>query len=73
MSAARGKDLAQEPSADSGRISAFGGVGRPGALKARHPDAAIVNVERAPQVARDYHDWDLPNEDEIRHAAMAGH
>ena len=29
-------------------------------------------VERARQVAREYHDWDIPPEDEIREAAMAG-
>jgi len=54
---------------------AIGGYSRrdPVGLAERNPEAAIVNVKRARQVAREYHDWDLPTETEIRHAAMAGH
>lgn len=44
----------------------------PAALAQRNPDAAIVNVVRARQITSEYHDWDVPPEDEIREAAMAG-
>ena len=53
---------------------AVGGYSRddPARLARRNPTGAIVNVERARQVAREYHDWDIPSEDELRQAAMAG-
>lgn len=53
---------------------AIGGYSRrdPAGLAQRNPDATIVNVTRARQLAREYHDWDIPPEDEIREAAMAG-
>jgi hypothetical protein len=53
---------------------AFGGYARadPSELAQRNPDAVVINVKRARQVAREYHYWDMPEEDEIREAAMAG-
>ena len=44
-----------------------------GLLEKGHPNAFDVTVDRACQVAHEYHDWDIPSEDEIRKAAMAGH
>ncbi|WP_261385056.1 hypothetical protein ACODNH_00230 (plasmid) [Haloarcula sp. NS06] len=32
----------------------------------------VVNVKRARHVAREYHGWDLPSEDELRQQAMEG-
>ncbi|EMA19060.1 hypothetical protein C442_14063, partial [Haloarcula amylolytica JCM 13557] len=32
----------------------------------------VVNVKRARHIAREYHGWDLPDESELRHQAMAG-
>ena len=42
----------------------FSGYSRndPVGLGQRNPSAVVVNVERARQVAREYHDWDLPTE-----------
>jgi len=37
----------------------------PAALAQRNPDAAIVNVVRARQVAREYHGWDIASEPEL--------
>ncbi len=53
----------------------FGGYSRqhPDKLRRRHPNDAIVNVKRARDVARRFHDWDIPSEDELIEAAMAGH
>ncbi|MBX0288731.1 hypothetical protein EGH22_20585 [Halomicroarcula sp. F28] len=53
---------------------AIGGYSRrdPSGLAQRNPDAAIVNVKRARYIASEYHGWDVPPEDEIREAAMAG-
>ncbi|AUG49497.1 hypothetical protein BVU17_17735 (plasmid) [Haloarcula taiwanensis] len=37
------------------------------------PAAGVVgNVKRARHIAREYHGWDLPDESELRHQAMAG-
>jgi hypothetical protein len=52
-------------------IAVGGYDGDPVRLARRNPTGAIVNVERARQVAREYHDWDIPSEDELRQAAMA--
>ena len=53
---------------------AFGGYSRndPVGLAQRNPEATVVNVERARQIACEYHDWNVPSEDELREAAMAG-
>ena len=53
---------------------AIGGYSRddPAALTQRNPDAAIINVVRARQIAREYHDWDLDSEAEIEEAAIDG-
>lgn len=53
---------------------AFGGYSRndPVGLAQRNPEAVIVNVFRARQIAREYHDWDIPGEAAVREAAMAG-
>jgi hypothetical protein len=32
----------------------------------------MVTVKRARHIAREYHGWDLPDESELRHQAMAG-
>jgi len=32
----------------------------------------VVNVARARHIAREYHSWDLPSEDELRQQAMEG-
>ena len=53
-------------------IAVGGYAGESAQLARRNPTGAIVNVKRARQVAREYHDWDIPSEDEIRQAAMAG-
>lgn len=38
----------------------------------RDADGAVVNVVRAREVLRTFHDWDLPSEDELLEAARAG-
>jgi len=43
----------------------------PARLARRNPTGAIVNVERARQVAREYHNWDLPSEAELIDERMA--
>ena len=37
-----------------------------------HSGGAVTNMRRARDVARRYHGWDVPSEDELRHQAMAG-
>jgi hypothetical protein len=32
----------------------------------------VVNIRRARHIAREYHGWDLPSEDELCQQAMAG-
>jgi hypothetical protein len=37
----------------------------PDSIRRYRPNSVVTNVERARQIAREYHDWDLPSEDEI--------
>lgn len=37
-----------------------------------HSGGAVTNMERARDIARRYHGWDVPSEDELRHQAMGG-
>ncbi|MDQ2074951.1 hypothetical protein RBH20_20735 [Haloarcula sp. H-GB4] len=43
-------------------------------IEAQQSPAAVVvvNVKRARHIAREYHGWDLPSEDELCHQAMEG-
>ena len=37
-----------------------------------HSGEAVTNMRRARDIARRYHGWDVPSEDELRHQAMGG-
>jgi len=59
-------------SAGPGGVLGVGGYsGDVGALDS-HSGEAVTNMRRARDVARRYHGWDVPSEDELRHQAMAG-
>lgn len=44
----------------------------PDSIRQHRPDSVVTNVERARHIAREYHDRDLPSEDEIRNLRMRG-
>jgi hypothetical protein len=44
----------------------------PDSIRKHRPGGIVTNVKRARHVAREYHDWDLPSEDEIRDRRMRG-
>ena len=44
----------------------------PDAVRRARPDSVVVNVERARDVLRTYHDWELPSEAEIATTLCGG-
>jgi len=52
-------------------VGMYSGDG-PDSIRHHRPDSVVTNVKRARHVAREFHDWDLPDEDEIRTQRMRG-
>jgi len=58
--------------AGSGSVLGLGGYSGDIEALDSHSGEAVTNMQRARDIARRYHGWDVPSDDELRHQAMAG-